>query len=84
MFKTRTYAFVLSLCLWHCLPVPADAQTASSNNLEAYDGCGMEGDARSVGVRALNRLKNRYVAPAQVDPRITLAAILAPGNDTGR
>jgi hypothetical protein len=44
----------------------------------------MEGDARSSGVRALNRLKNRYTAPQQIDPAITLAAMLAPGRDTGR
>jgi hypothetical protein len=44
----------------------------------------MEGDARSPGVQALNRLKNRYVAPQQSDSAITLAAMLAPGRDTGR
>jgi hypothetical protein len=44
----------------------------------------MEGDARSPGVQALNRLKNRYTAPPQIDPAVTLAAILAPGRDTGR
>ena len=44
----------------------------------------MEGDAKSSGVQALNRLKNRYAAPQQVDPAITLAAMLAPGRDTGR
>lgn len=70
------------LCL--SLAVPAHAQGADSNNLEIYNGCGMEGDARSSGVQALNRLKNRYAAPQQIDPAITLAAILAPGRDTGR
>ena len=46
----------------------------------------MEGDARSPAVQALNRLKNRYVAskPEQINRTITLAAMLAPGNDTGR
>jgi hypothetical protein len=54
--------------------------------LSAFHGCPMEGDARSQAVRALNRLKNRYTAPIpdQIDPKITLAAILAPGYDTGR
>lgn len=55
-------------------------------NLEIFNGCGMEGDARSLGVRALDRLKNRYTQPSpeQIDPRITLAAILTPGNDISR
>jgi hypothetical protein len=70
------------LCL--SLAIPAFAQSADSNNLEIYNGCGMEGDARSSGVQALNRLKNRYAAPQQIDPAITLAAMLAPGRDTGR
>src|SRR5262249_21729839 len=55
-------------------------------NLELFNGCGMEGDARSPGVRALDRLKNRYTQPSpeQIDSRITLAAILARGNDISR
>jgi hypothetical protein len=46
----------------------------------------MEGDARSLGVRALDRLKNRYTQPSpeQIDSRITLEAILVPGNDISR
>jgi hypothetical protein len=46
----------------------------------------MEGDARSPGVRALDRLKNRYTAPRaeDMDSAITLEAILAPGNDISR
>ena len=70
------------LCL--SLGIPAFAQNRDSSNLETYKGCGMEGDARSPGVQALNRLKNRYTAPQQIDPPITLAAMLAPGRDTGR
>jgi hypothetical protein len=70
------------LCL--SLSIPTFAQNKDSSKLEIYNGCGMEGDARSPGVQALNRLKNRYAAPQQIDPAITLAAILAPGRDTGR
>src|SRR5262245_26013439 len=56
------------------------------SNLDIFHGCAMEGDARSFGVRALDRLKNRYTAPsaADMDSAITLAAILAPGNDISR
>src|SRR5215472_13492340 len=63
---------------------PADAVPA--RNLEVFRGCGMEGDARVLGVRALDRFKNRYTPPSQeqIDSRITLAAILVPGNDISR
>ena len=84
MPKPQLALRVASICLCLCLAVPAHAQRADSHDLEIYNGCGIEGDARSPGVQALNRLKNRYVAPQQVDPAITLAAMLAPGRDTGR
>jgi len=69
-----TLAWLLGSPLW--------AQTG----LPTYNGCPMEGDARNPAVRALNRLKNRYIAPTpeQINPKITLAAILAAGNDIGR
>jgi hypothetical protein len=56
------------------------------SSLKIFHGCAMDGDARSLGVRALDRLKNRYTAPslADMDSAITLAAILAPGNDISR
>jgi hypothetical protein len=76
--------YFATVCLSFVFVIPAHAQGADSNNLEVYNGCGMEGDARSSGVQALNRLKNRYAPPHQIDPAITLAAILAPGRDTGR
>lgn len=46
----------------------------------------MDGDAQSAAVIALNRLKNRYTPPTleEINPRVTLAAMLAPGFDTGR
>ena len=46
----------------------------------------MDGDATNPAVRALNRLKNRYTATGtgEINSTITLAAILAPGNDVGR
>jgi hypothetical protein len=53
---------------------------------EIYNGCRMEGDAKSVSVQDLNRLKNRYSAPAphDFDRSVTLAAMLAPGSDGNR
>jgi hypothetical protein len=58
----------------------------TEEDLNTFHGCGMEGDARSLAVQALDRLKNRYIAPspAEIDPRITLEGILAPGNDVSR
>jgi hypothetical protein len=46
----------------------------------------MAGDASSPSVRDLNLLKNRYTAPEpqQIDPGVTLAAMLEPGEDTAR
>jgi len=62
------------------------AHAAPGRDLEKFNGCGMDGDAHSLSVRALDRLKNRYTLPnrEQFDPGITLAAILAPGNDMSR
>jgi hypothetical protein len=53
---------------------------------QVYDGCPMEGDAALPSVQALNRLKNRYTAPAPsaVDSQVTLAALLRPGDDRTR
>jgi hypothetical protein len=58
----------------------------TEEDLSTFHGCGREGDARSLAVRALDRLKNRYTAPRQneIDPKITLEEILAPGNDVSR
>jgi hypothetical protein len=55
-------------------------------SVATFHGCGMEGDAHSLGVRARDRLKNRYTAPGptDMDSAITLEAILAPGNDISR
>ena len=76
--------YLAGICLAVWLAAPAYPQKSGSNNLDIYNGCGVEGDARSPGVEALNRLKNRYTDPQQIDPAITLAAMLAPGRDTGR
>jgi hypothetical protein len=53
---------------------------------DVFDGCGMEGTAKPGTVKAINQLKNRYTAPADsdIDRSITLAALLAPGDDTNR
>ena len=86
MSKAPLALRIATICLCISLAPLAYPQSPASNSLEDYDGCGMTGDARSPAIQALNRLKNRYVAPKpeQIDPAITLAAMLAPGKDTGR
>ena len=86
MSKARLALCIATVCLCISLTSLAYPQRAASHSLENYNGCGMQGDARSPAVQALNRLKNRYIAPQpeQIDRAITLAAMVAPGNDTGR
>jgi len=81
----NTRLLVLPLVFLTVFTVTAKPQ-AARQELEDYHGCGMEGDARSESVRELNRLKNRYTAPAadQINPAVTLAAMLAPGYDASR
>lgn len=44
--------------LFCCLPLAAGPQ-APPSNMDVFDGCGMEGSAKTASVKALNRLKNR-------------------------
>jgi hypothetical protein len=46
----------------------------------------LEGDAKAPTLKALNRLKNRYVPPREsdIDPNVTLTKLLAPGDDEHR
>ena len=62
------------------------AQVCAAQADGSFDGCPPEGKTTRTAVMALNRLKNRTVAPLKTDvnPAITLAAVLAPGNDVGR
>lgn len=49
-------------------------------------GCPPEGDAKSATKQARNRLKNRTRTPRtkDIDPKVTLAALRAPGDDRFR
>jgi hypothetical protein len=48
--------------------------------------CPPEGTAKSAKEKDLNRHKNRYVKPkaSDIDKKVTLAKMLAPGDDTNR
>jgi len=62
------------------------SHAALANDAEILASCPPQGDAKQAAARALNPLKRRMAEPraAQIDPRVTLAAILAPGDDTDR
>jgi hypothetical protein len=82
--QRRPFSYWASLLPLHGLS-PQGPQLSPAK-LETFNGCGMDGDATNPAVRALNRLKNRYTATGtgEINSTITLAAILAPGNDVGR
>ena len=63
----------------------ANAQ-APPSNMDVFDGCSMDGSAKTGNLKKLNQLKNRYGAPqdSQIDHSITLSAMLAPGDDKTR
>ena len=65
---------------------PADApQNLSVIKMNGVD-CPPEGTATSVAGKALNRLKNRFTTPTDddIDPHVSLPAMLAPGDDRNR
>ena len=73
---------LLPLCL---LFLGANAQ-APPSNMDDFDGCGLEGTAKTANLKKLNHLKNRYKAPqaSEINHSVTLSAILAPGDDRSR
>ena len=80
---------LLAVWFWRHRPDVSDplhTASAPQQDLERLDGCGLEGDATNPAVQELNRLKNRTGAPEpqQIDSRVSLAAMLEPGNDRSR
>jgi hypothetical protein len=70
------------------LPFVVFGQTDGNLDVIRLNGhdCPPEGDARSPDVKDLNRLKARYHSPvaSDIDHRVTLTAMVAPGDDEGR
>ena len=60
--------------------------SAFVNAQNRYHNCSMSGNAASLRIKDLNKLKNRYNLPADsdFDNSITLSTILEPGVDTAR
>jgi hypothetical protein len=77
-------AFAVALML----PFVVLSQTDGNLDVISLGGhqCPLEGDATSPDVKDLNRLKGRYHSPvaSDIDPTVTLAAMVAPGDDEGR
>lgn len=73
---------LLPLCF---LLLAARNQTPQAN-MDVFDGCGMEGTAKTANLKTLNKLKNRYTPPQdnEIDQSITLSAVLGPGDDRTR
>jgi hypothetical protein len=86
LFPLLVVIALLAIWYWRHRPDSARSVPAPNRQLETLDGCPVEGDASSPAVRELNRLKNRTASPApqQLDPAVTLAAMLEPGDDRGR
>jgi hypothetical protein len=77
--------FMASMLLGAFLVQSNLAQTPTGN-MQTFGGCGLVGDAQTQPLENLNRLKNRYTPPtaSEMNPQVTLDAILAPGNDLNR
>ena len=85
----KKLATVVALSVGLLLPAIAYArhgQTAGGNDATVLAACPVEGDAKIPRVKALNILKRRMTPPASadMDNQVSLAAMLAPGDDTGR
>jgi hypothetical protein len=80
--------FVLAVSLSTIFLTLATARLAEDLKTIPLNGqdCGPEGTATSDTGKELNRLKNRYQNPAEddIDSEVSLAAMLAPGNDINR
>lgn len=75
----RVFLLFLLLALYSC-------KNTSGGDMDIYQNCPLEGDAKRPDVRYLNILKNRYKIPdsTDFDRSVTLQAMLAPGNDKNR
>jgi hypothetical protein len=79
------WGVILSLSV---LPLLVAQQLSDTGVYKTSDGkdCPMVGTGNSAANKALNRLKNRFIFPddSDIDKNVTLAAMLAPGDDTDR
>jgi hypothetical protein len=76
---------VLTLALLCLVPFINTPQT-DTTNMDDFDGCGLEGTAKTASLKALNLNKNRYAIPQanEINGSITLQSMLNPGDDKTR
>ncbi len=74
------------LFLFSCSVLLLSSCSHTSGEMDNYNDCGLEGDAKREDVRDLNTHKNRYDFPdsAAFDHSVTLQTMLAPGEDMTR
>jgi hypothetical protein len=74
------------ILLFLCFSFLGASAQAPPSNMDVFDGCGMDGSAKTANLKKLNQMKNRYAVPQddQIDHSITLSAMLAPGDDKTR
>ena len=74
--------YKLLLLMAACFVVGA----AVADDAKILANCPPQGDAKQAAARALNPLKRRMSVPIprEIDPKVTLQAMLAPGDDTNR
>lgn len=84
---------LLASCACAAAPPPAPRATPPppqaappAGDAQKLANCPAVGDATSPQVQSLNRLKRRMTVPsgADLDSRVTMTALVAPGDDTGR
>lgn len=82
----RKAGLLLSVFAAFAVGPAAIARSHHANDAVILAQCPPQGDARFSPVRALNILKLRMDAPtsSDINPRVTLAAMLKPGNDRDR
>ncbi len=80
-----------AICIWAILLSPAvswarHGKASTENDAAILAACPTQGDAKNPRVKALNLLKRRMTvpAPSDMDNQATLAAMVAPGDDTNR
>jgi esterase/lipase superfamily enzyme len=78
----KSPALLVVLLLVSLAPTEGNQDVVTLNGQD----CGLEGTAVSEAGKDLNRHKNRYQTPADTDinPDVSLPALLAPGNDVNR
>ena len=69
------------------LTLTPDRQQSQTQNLDTFDGCPMEGSAKTECTQERNRLKNRWdkePTAGDINADVTLAEMLRKGNDEDR